>query len=398
MQNKNYIHYTAVDFLKEESFLRWQLYRSAEDAAFWEDWLRQHPEQQEAIQEAIALFSSMKMNSYHFTTDEKQEMRQFILQKAKQRKRRISLYSVSAAACIAALVIFTLFSLDFLSKKESLQAKTEEIRDVQEIQLILPDNQVLSFGEDADITYNTKGEVSVSLANEQHSTVKVAQGRAQWNRLIVPKGKRSSLKLADGSKVWVNAGTTLEFPTVFEGKKRELFVDGEIYIDVTKNGKSPFYVGTEQFTVKVLGTKFNVLAYARDPFQSVVLEDGEVEVIPASVSHPKVRLKPDEMLRMEEGKYRVETVNVGEYTSWKDGFLQFSSESLPTVLSRLERYYGIDISYDPALRDMKCTGKLVLFDEIEEVLKVIMKSVPVKMEKRGNTIYITKGEMSRLSN
>lgn len=384
--------YNSIDFLKDEIFFRWQLFHSEEDELFWQSWIQNYPHKQNVIQEAIRLFSSLKMNDEHFSYEEKSVILNNIHKRILQKKKQQHIYYLSAAACVALLVVFTVFKTDLGGSRGKYMIAQADVPEAsQEIQLVLSDEKVLSFKHDADITYNSKGEVFVNSEDCQHAPMKkVYQGKTQWNTLIVPKGKRSSLKLADGSKVWVNAGTTLKFPTIFNSKKRELFVEGEIYIQVTRNEHAPFLVNTKRFTVSVLGTRFNVSAYAGDSLQSVVLEEGSVEVIPASRSLQKIKLKPDQMLQVDRNSYNVQAVDVYDYICWKDELVQFKSEPLPAVLSRLGKYYGVAITYDSSVRNLKCTGKLVLFDDVEDVLKVIAKSVPIIVEKRGDQIYIGK--------
>ena len=104
----------------------------------------------------------------------------------------------------------------------------------KDIQLVLANNRTITFEEDADIKYDKKGGITANTGIEQIKVSKEATKETTLNTLIVPKGKRSSLTLADGSKVWVNSGSTLKFPSTFKTDKREIWVDGEIYIEVEK--------------------------------------------------------------------------------------------------------------------------------------------------------------------
>jgi len=388
---KDFTAYNSIDFLKEEIFLRWQLLHSEEDELFWQSWMRDNSQKENVIHEAIHLYSSFKMNDEHFSNEEKSMILNNIHGRMRHRRKKQYLYYFSAAACIALLIVFTVFKTDLLGDREKYMITQVDVQEnSQEIQLVLSDEKVLNFKHDADITFNNNGEVLVHSKDAKLTPMKVDQGKTQWNKLIVPKGKRSSLTLADGSKVWVNSGTTLKFPTAFSAHKRELLVDGEIYIHVTRNEQAPFLVTTKRFTVSVLGTRFNVSAYAGESHQSVVLEEGSVEVIPASRSLQKIKLKPDQKFQLDNSSYDIQAVDVYDYICWKDGLVQFRSEPIPAVLSRLSNYYGVSIAYDPSVRNLKCTGKLVLFDDVEDVLKVIAKSVPIIVEKRGDQIYIEK--------
>lgn len=386
---QNYTAYKAIDFLKDEDFLQWQM-SSPEESTQWEEWLKEYPEKKQELQEAIRLFRLVKMNSFQFTKEEKGSMLDSIRRKSIQRKKRLRWYYTSAAACIALLIAVSISLPRFSGNKESILATTGTTADKQEIQLILPDNKILNFEQDAAIFFNDRGEVSVKSTNQSIDKLKLEKKSTQWNKLIVPKGKRSSLTLADGSVVWVNAGTTLKFPATFSAQRREIAVDGEIYIQVKHDSGKPFQVQTEHFSVNVLGTRFDVSAYSGDMHQSVILEEGAVEVVPASTSSSTVRLRPNERLSVHQESYQVQTVDVYQHISWKDGLLQYNSELLPQVLTQLEKYYGVKLTYDSSVQDMRCTGKLVLFDDVEEVLKVIAKSIPIRIEKQENSIHINR--------
>lgn len=111
------------------------------------------------------------------------------------------------------------------------------------------------------------------------------------------------LTFSDGSKVWVNAGTRVIYPTEFEKDKREIYVDGEIYIEVARDEERPFYVRTKDMNVRVLGTKFNVTAYESEPIRSVVLAQGCVQV--ETTQTPKAILAPNQMFSSVEGKENI---------------------------------------------------------------------------------------------
>jgi len=158
------------------------------------------------------------------------------------------------------------------------------------------------------------------------------------HKLMVPSGKRSILQLSDGTRMWLNSGTELDFPSKFGGSTREITVKGEIYIEVAE-GQKPFYVNTSQFRVRVHGTKFNISAYG-DEDNTVVLVEGSVEVVTAG--HESTWLSPNEKAAISTGKILKETVNVDEYTGWKDGVLIFDQTPISEVLKKIGRYYNVN--------------------------------------------------------
>ena len=308
-----------------------------------------------------------------------------------QRQRRLRWYlAVSAAACIALLatILYPSLSVHNDIPEENLPiAAQDNVIDPKDIQLVLASNKTITVVNDADISYDKQGEIVVNTADEQIKTSKDMAEKIALNTLIVPKGKRSSLTLADGTKIWINSGSTLKFPTEFKTKEREIWVEGEIYIEVKKDETKPFHVNTPHMQIEVTGTRFNVTAYNEDKEQSVVLVEGGVNV---NVANEKVSLSPDHLLSVTGDKISTKRINVYDYISWKDGLLQFTSEPLSHILTRLSRYYDTPITCDEQVKDLKCNGKLVLFDNVEDVLKTIYNTIPINYSINEGQIFIQK--------
>ena len=198
------------------------------------------------------------------------------------------------------------------------------------------------------------------------------------NQLVVPFGKKSKIELADGTRLWLNSGSRAIYPVVFQKGKREIYLEGEGYLEVAHNASSPFYVVTDQMKVRVLGTKFNLSAYKEDASVSVVLVEGSVE---ASSESGKLILKPNQLLNSQKStrESTISHANVLQYVSWIDGWMLCDKEKLSSIFTKLSRYYDvkIDIS-DPRFDKMTLTGKLDLKTKCEDVLKVICSTAPIK--------------------
>ena len=389
-----YLEYKSIDFLKDESFLKSRFLLSEEDVLFWDNFMTENPDKKTEIDFADEVLRSVKFNNETFSLDEKLSMLEEIYEKIKLQKQRKAHRRQQFAVAASISVIISL-SISFFFMKENrffeettqLVQETTSVEDEKNIQLILSGEDPLVFEENADISYKQGGVVVVNSGNEKQTSVNVEKDKDKYNKLIVPKGKRSSLVLEDGSKVWINSGTKLEFPVVFADNYRELIVDGEIYIEVAKDKNRPFYVKTNVLDLKVLGTRFNISAYKDDAAQSVVLVEGSVEVQPKD-NQGKTVLKPDQMLTMSKGSLEVTKVNTYDYISWKDGLLQFRSESLSVILSKLSRFYNTTIECEPDIRNLRCSGKLVLFDNMSDVLETISNTIPLE-KTSSNTIPIT---------
>jgi hypothetical protein len=196
-----------------------------------------------------------------------------------QRKKMLLRRWTGLAATVAILLslaggayLFTrnqmLDSIDYISMLDEAQSLQSE-----SVSLILPDSQVVAIQDDhSDVVYDHNGQINVN-SKPIKGTYSKNSGMA-LNTLVVPYGKTLSLTLNDETKVRVNSGTTLIYPTVFENNKREIYLTGEIYLDVAKDEARPFIIKTNQMDVNVLGTKLDVSAYSDDPVQSVVLVSG----------------------------------------------------------------------------------------------------------------------------
>ena len=356
-------------WLQNKSFIQWRLFPSEEDNLYWEKFIQDNPHFQNEIEEAIRILKSIKLNTQKLSPEEKQEIfaliQKNIEKKDKQRHFRIYL-TVSAVACIVLFLVLLqpLFTgKNEISHKNMLVVADTTSVNQKDIQLVLANNRTITFEEDADIKYDKKGGITANTGIEQ---IKVSK---------------------DGSKVWVNSGSTLKFPSTFKTGKREIWVDGEIYIEVEKNKAHPFYVNTSHMVINVVGTQFNVTAYDEDTDYSVVLVEGCVDV---SIDKEKARLLPNQMLSVSTDQISVKKIDVNNYISWKEGYLQFASEPLSNILKRLSRYYDTPIDCDNSIAQLKCNGKLVLFDNIEDVMKTIYNTIPIQYSHEAGRILVRK--------
>ena len=265
---------------------------------------------------------------------------------------------------------------------------------------------VLSGGEEvalekqnSSVAFNSENELVINndsiidLTNTEAETVK----EARLNEVIIPYGKRSELLLADGTKVWLNAGSRLAFPSAFSGKKREVFLEGEACFKVAENKNQPFVVNAGELDVNVLGTWFNVSAYPEDAVIETVLLEGSVSVQKSSVlgiGKKETFLKPWQKasFNKRQNEMKVEYDPSAEVAvSWTEGWFQFSGESLKSVLNKLERYYNLEVvlpEHFPS--NERITGKLDLKDSPQEVLNALADVAQISYRISGNKIYIDK--------
>ena len=206
------------------------------------------------------------------------------------------------------------------------------------------------------------------------------------NIVSVNRGQRAGITLPDGTIVHLNSESKLTYTPEFNGKLREVSLEGEAFFEVTPNKEKPFIVKTSVFDVEVLGTSFNVSAYREDVEKSVVLVTGKVEV--TASNGESVRILPNDRFRQSTDKYVVDKVNVEDYVSWKEGRLSFKNTELGGILKQLSRYYNVRIDYDKQ-QQITCSGKLNLDDTIEQILNTITETAPVVISKENNVYKVT---------
>ena len=208
-------------------------------------------------------------------------------------------------------------------------------------------------------------------------------------KLVVPAGQHAQLTLADGTTVWVNAKSTLEYPEVFTGDTRELTLSGEAYFEVAENPSQPFIVKSGDFRTQVTGTQFNVFAY--DGSFDVSLIEGQVKVYRAEKVEEVVVLNRHEKVTLVDGRFVKTQFLKTEDFLWKEGVYSFDDKSFAEIFARLQLYYGVQIHVNnTALLNRKYTGKFRRSDDIESLLKVIQMEFPFVFTKSddGSNIYI----------
>ncbi len=214
-----------------------------------------------------------------------------------------------------------------------------------------------------------------------------------YNTLNIPYGKRFQVVLSDGTKVHLNAGSSLKFPVKFiKGNKRTVFLTGEAYFDVTKDKLHPFIVGAGSVDVRVLGTKFNVSSYSEDKAINTVLVEGSVQVYNSNNPNQKSLISPGEKASWDKTNKSilVNSVDVATYTNWMDGQLVFKGVSFKNMIKKLERAYNVSIiSNNKELNDEIFSANFsVDIESIDDVLYYVGKSQPLTFKKSKNTITI----------
>lgn len=375
------------DFLRDDLFIYWRIRPTKELNRFWEEFIFENEELHEAFNQAIDAFEAIRNERGTFDINEDEDARFKKLQtkiiNQKKRSKSLRIFTSSAAAVLLLIVVSTL--LVHYNKPENTEAVVSSIGEIMSnnnVQLITGSN-VLELDDNSTLNLSEKKQRAVIRNPFTRKEINLTDN--QSNKLVVPYGKRSTLILADGSKVHLNSGTKMEFPSTFSGKQREIHVEGEIFIEVTKQSNVPFLIHTPHSRITVHGTSFNVSSYAEDESESVVLVNGSVEV--KSENHA-ILLQPNEMARIEDGQIQKKQVDVSDYTSWVDGYMQLSKTPLNEVLKKIGRYYNVQFQYDAGLdlHNQTCSGKLFLSDDFNDVLDAFSKMTYLLCDEQSDEI------------
>ncbi|WP_295123212.1 FecR family protein [uncultured Chitinophaga sp.] len=280
---------------------------------------------------------------------------------------------VWAAASVALLVAATGGYL-LLTKEKTVSTPTSIVKTQTDI---LPGKTgaVLTLADGSQVVLDSMGNGVIGTQNGTQLTLKNGElaydnagaGAAAvvYNNLVTPNGRQFQLVLPDGTKVWLNAASSLRYPTAFSGKTREVAVTGEVYFEVAQNANQPFIIDIDNRAhIQVLGTSFNVNAYDNEANIKTTLVDGSVKVFAGGPAKDGafVVLQPGQQAHItDEAKDAIRVVNradVDKAVAWKSGIFNFNNSSLEEVMRQVARWYDIEVVYENTVPDIRFGGKL----------------------------------------
>lgn len=333
-------------------------------------------------------------------------------QEKSQLKKRISV-SVSTyirrkrylkyGMALAAVVVLGFFAItkfqdtnDQLSPIDNYVKTLHDPKIPNQVKLILSDNQNIEITDsDSNISYSNTGEVVQIGDSKSVNQTTPKNQKMVFNTLIVPYGKRSSIELADGTKVWLNSGSKLVFPAAFTQEKREVYLEGEGIFEVAHDKSHPFIVKSGEQNIEVLGTVFNVSNYLDDDAISTVLKSGSVKISYENSrianSAKSITIVPNTLAVYDRNEKHIKTqqVAVDKYFSWRDGIFIFKNDSMKSIMKKVSRYYNIEIVInDKALASTSFSGYLDVKDNVDNVIKIIQETTKFEYTITNNKLII----------
>lgn len=206
------------------------------------------------------------------------------------------------------------------------------------------------------------GKVIYDLSKPGNPTSSIA-----YNIIETPRGGQYQINLPDGSKVWLNSASSLKFPVIFTGKNRIVELQGEAYFEIAGNKDMPFKVTVDTAEIEVLGTHFNVMAYAEEGSINTTLLEGSVRF---STGKESKRISPGQQLRLTKTMKIVEA-DLNEAIAWKNGYFIFKNEDISSIMRKISRWYDVEIEYQKTIPQKKFLGKISRAGNVSDVLEML---------------------------
>lgn len=270
----------------------------------------------------------------------------------------------------AAIILITLTTAYFYRRQNpaepALAIKSPVINDIaaggNKAILILSDGKKINLSNaqngqlarEGNVVINKTGDGKVLYEPSDASNGSIAM---QYNTLITPRGGNYDLTLSDGTKVWLNAASSIKYPSAFTGNTRQVEVTGEAYFEVTHNAAKPFKVMVAGQVIEDLGTSFNINAYTDEPVIAATLLEGSIKI--SNSTHSEV-LKPGEqaVVRHNQSISLNPDVDIEEAMAWHRGLFKFHDADIEEVMRQLSRWYDVDVSYEGNIPSRKFSGKI----------------------------------------
>ncbi len=324
----------------------------------------------------------------------KREIDSQITQNRPSRRFDLYWYYVAAAAIIVGLFVFLYTPTSLEQNHVAIQQDS-----------IVPGRNtatlVLESGTEINLSDLHKGIVIGDSIKYEDGEVVSSEIAGQMLTLRTPRGGQYALTLPDGTRVWLNAGSSLRYPVHFGTQERRVFLEGEAYFDVAKvvsadrNGLShqvPFRVQTGMQTVDVLGTQFNISSYTEDHKTLTTLVEGSVKLSLNTMEEGKEAtyhtLKPGHQAVLQGYDFKMNKVDVRLFTAWKEGKFVFEQEPLENILKMLARWYDVEIVYQGDKPSVTFTGSMSRYEHISEILDKISYTQAVQFETEGRRVKV----------
>jgi len=304
-------------------------------------------------------------------------------------RRRRLVYGSLAAAIVAGMIATGVY----ISLPEKQTAPVAKV-----VQQLLPgsDRATLTLADGTVIPLDSAGNGTLAqqggtqIVNRNGALSYNGDGQTEkvmYNTVVTPHGGQYQLTLADGSRVWLNAASSVRFPTAFTGEERIIEITGEAYLEVAQQANKPFRVKVQDVQINVLGTSFNVMAYQDEKAIKTTLVDGAVQLTHAGNSSV---LKPGLQASLSEtdDRFVITPADMDQTLAWKEGKFRFRNTNIRTIMRQLSRWYDIEVTYQGDVSDVDLTGVISRREEAGKLLTALEATQRVKFVINGNNVTV----------
>ena len=356
-------------------------------------WLEASPENRNAYESLMKDYLRIRWVQENVQIREEQAKK--IIFSSLKKKRNLTPY-YGVAASIAVLLIVTLFF--FIREDKQIVSEklvTSEIKPIQSKAIL-----VLSTGEQIQLTKSTQkiqeqdGSVLKidSVMGVQYDSLSTKRAEKPiYNKIVVPRGGEYFVTLSEGTKVWLDADSELEYPVFFSGDFREVKLKGNAYFCVTKKNDKPFVVRAGEFSLKVYGTEFNVNAYDLQNIETVLV-NGSIG-FKANESTPERMMEPNELAVSDSrtGLSEIHQVDIYPYIAWKNQNIVFVNERLESIMEKMARWYDVTVFFqDESLKDLRFDCNMRRYADIRDLFFFLEKTSNARFALNGRTVVISK--------
>lgn len=312
----------------------------------------------------------------------------------RSRKHRIWKTCSAAASIILLLALYQIL-MNLSTNEHKTDGKAEIIPGRHNAILELADGSSLNLNR---LTQENKTRIEQNVhidsnrLSYRHRS-KDNRRKLEFNKISVPRGGEFQLILSDSTKVWLNSDSRLRFPIAFGSDKREIYLEGEAYFEVSKDSLRPFIIYTETQKVTVLGTSFGITSYPRENYETTTLTEGSLKVEFPQHDNKEYMLTPGLQIRYDRNAKEItrKQVSTDEFTAWKDGKYVFKKKRLEDMLNTLGRWYDFQVFYqNDECKEILFSGEIQRFANFNSILNLLRKSSDADFTVTGNTVQVRK--------
>ncbi|MDR6568919.1 DUF4974 domain-containing protein [Chitinophaga ginsengisegetis] len=389
----------ADDFLLDDSFLRYCIGINENDVQYWEKWIAENPDKRPAFDRARRIFDIVNGQQGRLDVEVnrfRSLLQDHIAHNLPEEKVRYFSRWRAVAAAVLLLAAGTAAWYYYGNGKSGRPLTIAPIaqHDVQpgapKARLVMGDGTevILDSLNGNGLQEKDGTRIGKDKGKLVYDVTATSGNQVTFNTLATPRGGEYQLVLPDGTKVWLNAASSLRFPTRFMGNNRTVFLTGEAYFEVAQNAAQPFHVQLNNgLKVAVLGTTFNVMAYDDENTVNTTLVSGKVSV--AQPNGNSVILAPSQqaVLAKSSRQILVSEADIDKTIAWKMGMFEFDDDDLATVMRQLARWYDVNVKFSGPVPDKHYTGSIRKQSTLSQALR-ILKTAGIQFNIEGKQIIV----------